>query len=98
MAPSEQVVNDYVAHLERPTFKEMARLPGFLGACLSRKLIDGRHELLAMSHWEDMDAVRSFAKGILDDAVVKPETQSILTSWDAKLEHFEVVAGSAVAA
>jgi len=43
------VVDTYHAHLESTTFKEMALLPGHLGACLSKKIIDGQHIVHVMN-------------------------------------------------
>jgi heme-degrading monooxygenase HmoA len=68
----------------------MAQLDGNLGASLSRRPIGDKFELLVLSYWRDMDAVKQFAKGAIDDAVVKPSTPKLLESYDAKVEHFEV--------
>jgi hypothetical protein len=96
IAGSQDVVDQYTAHLERSTFKEMAALEGNLGASLSKKPIDdGRFELLYLSYWKDMDAVRRFATtGTIDDAIVKPSTQKLLESYDPKVEYFEVSGGT----
>ena len=97
VAPSEQIVKDYAAHLERSTFKEMAELSGFVSASLSQKLlVEGKYELLVSSVWQDMASVKQFAKGKIDDAVVKPQTQKVLSSFDEKVEYFEVLASSGV--
>ncbi len=93
IAPTQQVVDDYAAHLERSTFKEMAELPGFISASLSKKLLVDNYELLVMSVWESMDAVKQFSRGTLEDAVVKPQTQKVLESYDPKVEYFEVLVG-----
>src|SRR5215467_9748902 len=94
IAASQRVVDQYTSHLERTTFKEMARLDGHLGASLSKKPIGDRFELLVLSYWRDMEAVQRFAKGAIDDAVVKPSTQKLLESYDTKVEYFEVCGAS----
>jgi heme-degrading monooxygenase HmoA len=94
VAASEEVVKVYADHLKRSTFKEMARLSGHIGACLSSKRNGDRFVLLVMSFWKDMDAVRQFSHGLVDDAVVKPSTQKLLEEFDLKVEHFEVLAKS----
>ena len=94
IASSQRVVDEYASHLERTTFKEMGQLDGNLGASLSKKPIGDKFELLVLSYWRDMDAVKQFAKGAIDDAVVKPSTQKLLESYDAKVEYFEVCAAS----
>ena len=94
IAASQRIVDEYTAHLERTTFKEMAQLDGNLGASLSKKPIGDKFELLVLSYWRDMDAVRQFARGAIDDAVVKPSTQKLLDSYDPKVEYFEVCGSS----
>jgi heme-degrading monooxygenase HmoA len=94
VAASEEVVKAYADHLERFTFEEMARLSGHIGACLSSKRDGDRFVLLVMSFWKDMDAVRQFSPGSVDDAVVKPSTQKLLEEFDLKVEHFEVLVKS----
>src|SRR5215204_5062537 len=89
VAASEEVVKHYAAHLEQSTFKEMAQLPGHIGACLSSKRDGDRFVVWVLSYWADIDAVRRFSHGFSDDAVVTPRTQKLLESFDLKVEHFE---------
>ncbi|MDH0683062.1 hypothetical protein [Achromobacter animicus] len=95
VAASQAVIDEYIAHLQATTFKEMAALDGNLGASLSKKPIGEKFELLYLSYWRDMDAVKQFAKGAsLDDAVVKESTQKRLESYDPKVEYFEICGAS----
>ena len=96
IASSQRVVDEYTSHLERTTFKEMAQLDGNRGASLSKKPLGDKFELLVLSYWRDMDAVKQFAKGSIDDAVVKPSTQNLLESYDVKVECFEACGVSGV--
>ena len=91
VAASQAVVDEYTAHLEASTFKEMASLEGNLGASLSKKQVGDKFELLYLSYWRDMDAVKLFSGDKpLEDAIVKPSTQKRLESWDPKVEYFEI--------
>ncbi len=94
VAASQEVVDTYHAHLESTTFKEMALLPGHLGACLSKKIIDGQHIVHVMSCWQDMASIEAFSKGPVHKAVVKPWTQDLLISFDEEVEFFDVLAST----
>ncbi|MGR3713167.1 MAG: hypothetical protein ACU0A6_08615 [Shimia sp.] len=99
VAGTEQVLKQYADHLERTTFKEMALLPGHLGAALAVKVSGTDCELVVTSLWKDLGSAGHFEKGDFDDAVVKPSTQKLLQSFDLKVEYFEtVVATGALAA
>jgi len=99
VAASKEIVDTYGAHLERNTFREMRELDGHIGASMSARQVGEKYEILFMSYWRDMDAVRQFAHG--DDiyrAVVKQSTQNLLDACDEHVEYFEVQVGSAAVA
>ncbi|WP_394198594.1 hypothetical protein [Litoreibacter albidus] len=91
IAGTDEVLQQYAEHLERTTFKEMAELPGHLGAALAVKLNGNDYELVVTSLWEDLCSAGHFEKGDFDDAVVKPSTQKLLMSFDLKVEYFETI-------
>ena len=91
VAGSEEVLQQYAAHLERSTFIEMAQLPGHLGAALAVKVKGQDHELVVTSLWSDLESAAHFEKGEFDDAVVKPSTQKLLKSFELKVEYFETL-------
>ena len=91
VAGSQAVLDQYADHLERTTFREMAELPGHLGASLAVKVNGTDYELVVTSLWSDLASAGPFAKGAFDDAVVKPSTQKLLKSFDLKVEYFETL-------
>ncbi len=91
VAGSDEVLAAYARHLETTTFMEMAQLPGHLGATLARKVGSADNALVVMSFWADMASAGHFGKGDFDDAVVKPNTQKLLRSFELKVEYFETV-------
>jgi heme-degrading monooxygenase HmoA len=95
IAANQQVVDTYGAHLARNTFQEMKKLDGHIGASMSAKPIGEKFEILFMSYWQDMDAVRRFARREdIYEAVVKESTQKLLDSFDPKVEYFDVQVSS----
>ena len=70
---------------------EYRRTPGNRGAhLLTRDLDDGRTEIVALSIWESLEAVRGFAGDELEAAVYYPEDDRYLVDRETTVTHFEV--------
>ena len=82
---------EYVAYLDQTGLSEYAATPGNLGAhCLLRDLDDGRTEVVTMSFWESMEAVKRFAGDDPSKAVYYPEDDEFLVDRENTVTHFEV--------
>ena len=67
--------------------------PGNLGALIAvRDLDDERAEVIALSWWPSMDAVRGFAGDDVERAVFYPEDDRFLVDRETTVSHFDVVA------
>jgi hypothetical protein len=44
-----------------------------------------------LTRWKSMDAIREFAGGEIDKAVVEPGAVAALIDFDAKVQHYEVI-------
>jgi heme-degrading monooxygenase HmoA len=80
----------YVAHLREATFPALARLDGHEGAYALRREADGEVEVVVLTLWRSLDAVRAFAGDDYELAVVPPEAEQALTRFDEKVTHYEV--------
>lgn len=79
----------------RTGLKEYAETPGNRGACISRRdLDDGRTEVLLVSFWDSMDAVRAFAGDRPERAVFYPEDDRFLIGREKTTTHFDVPLGT----
>lgn len=84
-------VPDYITHFEQAVLPEIKQIEGFQQAyILRRPLEDGGVELTVVTMWESFDAIRAFAGDNIDRAVVVPEAQAILRSFDTTVIHYEV--------
>ncbi len=81
----------YPAHFRDGVLPELRRLPGFAGASLSKRALDGKIEFLVLTRWDSMDAVRGFAGDDPGRAVVDPTAAAALTDFDKSASHYEVV-------
>jgi len=55
--------------------------------------VNGAVEFVVLTLWDSMDAVRKFAGANPEKAVVAPDAQAVLSSFDEFVSHYEVVEG-----
>lgn len=82
---------EYVDVVERTGMTSYRRTPGNAGAqLLTRDLGDGRTELITLSWWSDMDAIKAFAGDHIEVAKYYPEDDEYLIDREATVAHFDV--------
>jgi heme-degrading monooxygenase HmoA len=81
----------YVAHLRDETFPALAGIDGHDGAYALRRESGGEVEFVVLTLWRSLDAVRAFAGEDYELAVIEPEALRLLSRYDDRSEHFEVV-------
>lgn len=70
---------------------ELRGLPGFLGATLSSRDVDGVVEFTVVTRWASMDAIRAFAGDAVNRAVVAPEAVAALIDYERTVVHLTVL-------
>src|SRR5262245_4331486 len=81
----------YATHFEGSVRPRLDALDGFLGASLERvPAHDGRTEIVVVTRWASMDAIRAFAGEDIDAAQVEPEARAVLDDFDDRVTHGEV--------
>jgi heme-degrading monooxygenase HmoA len=81
----------YVAYIEGTGIAEYRRTPGNRGAwMLTRDLDDGRTEIVTLSWWDSLDAIRGFAGDDISRAVFYPEDDRYLVDRETSVTHYEV--------
>jgi mannose-6-phosphate isomerase-like protein (cupin superfamily) len=85
----------YAAHFERAVRPRLEAVAGFVDATLERVDDDGRIELVVVTRWESMDAIRAFAGDDPAVAVVEPEARAVLVAYDEQVRHIELRDGDA---
>jgi heme-degrading monooxygenase HmoA len=88
-APSD--ADDYERFLRTELFPEVAKLPGFLGARILRRRVEGEEEFVTLTAFESLDAVRAFAGERYEVPVIEPEAQRLLSRYDDRAYHYETV-------
>jgi mannose-6-phosphate isomerase-like protein (cupin superfamily) len=88
--------DSYVAYFERALRPQLETIEGFEGAtleCLEDG--DGRIEIVVVTQWQSMEAIRAFAGPDADVAVVEPEARAVLQEFDTRVRHIELRDGDA---
>lgn len=81
----------YRHHFSATVAPQLRALPGHCGAWLLQR--DGGHgvELLAMTLWDSLEAIRSFAGADAEAAVVEPAARAVLADAAPRARHYQVV-------
>lgn len=69
----------------------LRRIPGHRGVLLLRRPRGGGVEMVVVTLWDSLAAIRAFAGRDITRAVVEPEARAVLTRFDTRAKHFELV-------
>ena len=85
-----ELADEYVAYISGTGLAEYRATPGNLGALIAvRPLDDDRSEVITLSWWPSMDAIRGFAGADVERAVYYPEDDRYLLTKPEKVQHYE---------
>jgi heme-degrading monooxygenase HmoA len=81
----------YMSHLRQNVLPELDAIDGFRGVQVLRRSRGDRVDFIVMTTWESVEAIARFAGVDPEAAVVAPEAQAILTAYDRRAAHYELV-------
>jgi heme-degrading monooxygenase HmoA len=81
----------YVEHLKTEVLPAVRRVDGYAGAMLLERAASGAVEIIVITVWRSLDSIRGFAGPDLEEAVVAEEAASLLTQFDRRVRHYELV-------
>jgi heme-degrading monooxygenase HmoA len=82
----------YVDHFTTNVLPELQKLDGFVEASLLRQERGEEVRIFVITTWMSRDAIRAFAGDDIERAVVEQEAVNALTSFDATVQHWDVLA------
>lgn len=86
----KEKADDYLAYLHETGLKDYANTSGNRGVTTLRR-DQGEHcEIMLISLWDSMDAVRAFAGENPDRSVYYPEDDQYLLQMEPLVRHYEV--------
>ena len=80
----------YVAYIEETGMREYRETAGNISAYMLRRDLPDRTEIVTLTFWESMEAIRHFAGDDPDIAVYYPEDDRFLIERPPDVEHYEV--------
>ena len=91
---SAEGAGNYSRYFTGTLLPGLRKLPGFEGAYLLRRDLDGNGtvELTAHTFWDSLAAIRAFAGADITVAIVEPEARAMLLDFDRAATHRSVVA------
>ena len=81
----------YAEHLKNHVMPALTRVEGYAGILYLERLLPDGVEVVVTTFWHSLDAVRHFAGADLEDAKVADEAAALLTQFDRRVRHFEVI-------
>jgi antibiotic biosynthesis monooxygenase (ABM) superfamily enzyme len=81
----------YEEFLRTKMFPSIHRVPGYLGADLLRRADGDEIAFITITRFESLDAIREFAGEDYEQAVVEPEARALLSHFDERSTHYEIV-------
>lgn len=84
----------YAEYIRATGIAAYAATPGNRGAYLLYRIDGDRAEVLTISFWDSLDAVRGFAGDDIDHAVFYPEDDRYLVDRELTANHFVVGASA----
>jgi heme-degrading monooxygenase HmoA len=81
----------YVDHLKTHVLPTVRKLPGYTGAMLLEREVSGAVEILVITWWRSLEAIRGFAGADVEGAVVADEAAVLLTQFDHRVRHYHLV-------
>jgi heme-degrading monooxygenase HmoA len=83
--------DSYGRHLQEAVLPKLRGIEGYKGAYLLRRSQGNHAELLVLTMWESMEAVRKFAGDSPNTAVVESAAQAMLEQFETVVDHYDVV-------
>lgn len=87
---SSEGASAYVEHLRTRVLPAVRMLDGYRGALLLERAVPGAIEVVVITFWQSVDAIRGFAGADLEHAVVADEAAALLTQFDRRVRHYDV--------
>ncbi len=81
----------YANHLKSQVLPVLRKLDGYSGAMLLERPSSGEVDITVITYWRSLDSIRGFAGHDAESAVVADEAASLLTQFDRRARHYEVV-------
>lgn len=81
----------YAEHVTNHVLPALRKLGGYAGATLLERPASGAIEIIVITWWRSLDAIRKFAGADVERAVVADEAAASFTQFDRRVKHYETI-------
>ena len=81
----------YADHLTTAVLPELKKINGYKSGTLWQREISGGIEVVVITYWESLASIRAFAGDDLETAVVADKAAALLTEYDRRVRHYDVL-------
>jgi heme-degrading monooxygenase HmoA len=85
----------YESHLKPELLPGLSKTKGFRASYLLRRQVGDEIEFITIILWDALDDVRAIAGDDYEQAVIPDDRLPLLSQYDARAAHYEVVSSSA---
>jgi heme-degrading monooxygenase HmoA len=90
-AQSVEKADLYQEFLRSTFLPSIHAIEGYRGARVLRRAIDGEVEFVTITQFDSLDAIRRFAGEDYEAAHVAPRARELLSRFEGRCRHFEIV-------
>jgi heme-degrading monooxygenase HmoA len=87
---AKHAMHAYVAHAKGKVLPQLAAISGYKGALVLTDESQDPVEIVVLTLWSSMNAIRAFAGPTPHVAVVEPDAHAVLTGYDETVRHYDV--------
>jgi heme-degrading monooxygenase HmoA len=84
----------YESHLKPELLPGLSQKRGFRGSHLLRRAVGSEVEFVTVILWNSLDDVRAIATGDYEKAIIPEDRLPLLSRYDGRAAHYEVVSTS----
>lgn len=80
----------YIEHLKKKVLPILQKVDGYAGAMLLKREETDTVEIIVITQWNSLEAIRVFAGADMEEAVVADEAAALLTWFDRCVRHYDI--------
>ncbi len=81
----------YAAALQAEILPGIMKVPGYRGSYLLKRLDDEEVEFITVMLWESLESLSGFAGADYEKAIVPVERRKLLSHYDERSAHYEIL-------
>jgi heme-degrading monooxygenase HmoA len=82
---------EYARHFAEHVLPVLQRVEGYVSATLLQREVGRSIEIVVLTYWQSLDAIRGFAGDDLEIAVVSDDAAALFSDYDRRVRHYDVV-------